>query len=96
MDTATKTELDAAKNASKELIQKVAEATEDLMGNKIADKITSVGKTKSKQKKDKTNMRQEIYRAREKKQQIIDDVRFSTTQKWNTKKLHFKTSRCNI
>ena len=50
MDTATKTGIDAAKTASKRLFQKTAEATGDFIGNKIADKITSVGKTKSKEK----------------------------------------------
>ena len=39
MDTATKTEMDAAKIASKRVVQITAEATEDLIGNKIADKI---------------------------------------------------------
>ena len=39
MDTATKTEIDAAKIASKRVVKKAAEATEDLIGNKIADKI---------------------------------------------------------
>ena len=32
------------KTASKRTIQKTAEATRDLIGNKIADKITSVSK----------------------------------------------------
>ena len=50
MDTATKTGIDAAKAASKRLFQKTAEATGDFIGNKIADKITSVGKTKSQEK----------------------------------------------
>ena len=40
MDTATKTEIDLAKTASKRVVQKTAEATGDLLGNKIADKIT--------------------------------------------------------
>ena len=53
MDTATKTGIDAAKTASKRVIQKTAEATGDLIGNKKADKITLVGKSKSKQKKTK-------------------------------------------
>ena len=48
MDTATKTGIDAAKTASKRVVQKTAEATGDLIGNKIADKITSVGKPKEK------------------------------------------------
>ena len=51
MDTTTKTGIDAAKIASKGVVQKIAEATGDLIGNKIADKITSVGKSKNKEKK---------------------------------------------
>ena len=51
MDTATKQGMGAVKTASKRVAQKIAEATEDLIGNKIADKITSLGKTKSKEKK---------------------------------------------
>ena len=43
MDTATKTGIDAAKTASKWVVQKIAEATWDLIENKIADKITSIG-----------------------------------------------------
>ena len=57
MDTATKTRIDAAKTNSKWVVQKTAEATKDLIGNKIADKVTSQGKTKSKKKEDE---RQEI------------------------------------
>ena len=72
MDIATKTGIDAAKAASKRVVQKTAEATGDLIGNKIADKITSLGKTKSKEKEDE---RQEIYIPPEKRQQIIDDLR---------------------
>ena len=48
MDTATKTGIYAAKTTSKRVVQKAAEATWDATGNKIADKITSLGKTKSK------------------------------------------------
>ena len=43
MNTTTKTGLDVANTASKRVVQKTAEATGDLIGNKIADKITSVG-----------------------------------------------------
>ena len=50
MNTATKTGIDAAKTASKRVVQKTAEATGDLIGNKIADKITSIGKPKEKEK----------------------------------------------
>ena len=47
VDTAKKSAADAVKAASKREIQKTAEATGDLIGNKIADKITSVSKKKS-------------------------------------------------
>ena len=53
MDTATKTEIDASKTAWKRVVQKTAEATGGLIGNKIADKITSIGKPKEKKKKQK-------------------------------------------
>ena len=69
MDTATKTGIDAAKTTSKRIFQKTAEATGDLIGNKKADKITSVGKPKEKGKIE------EIYIPPEKRQQIIDDLR---------------------
>ena len=45
MDTATKTGIDAAKSASKRVVQKTAGATGDLIGNKKTDKITSLGKS---------------------------------------------------
>ena len=47
MDTATKTG-----------IQKTAEATGDLIGNRIADQITSIGKPKE---KEKTKEKEGIY-----------------------------------
>ena len=53
MDTVTKTGIDAAKITSKRIVQKTAEATGDLIGNKIADKITSIGKPKEKEKQKK-------------------------------------------
>ena len=46
IDTATKTGIDAPKTASKRVVQKTAEATGDLIGNKIVDKITSLSKRK--------------------------------------------------
>ena len=72
MDTATKTGIDAAKTVSKRVVQKTAEATGDLIGNKTADKITSIGKLKE---KEKTNKAKEIYIPPEKRQQIIDDLK---------------------
>ena len=44
LDTAKKSTTDAIKTASKRAIQKTTEATGDLIGNKIADKMTSVSK----------------------------------------------------
>ena len=64
MDTATKTRIDAAKTTSKPVVQKTSKATGDLIGNKMADKIISLSKTKSKEKEDE---RQEIYVSPEKR-----------------------------
>ena len=46
-DSAKRSTTDAIKTASKRVIQKTVEATGDLIGNKIADKITSVSKKPS-------------------------------------------------
>ena len=73
MDTATKIGIDAARTASKIVVQKTAEATGDLIRNKIADKITSLGKPKEKTKE--TKAIEEIYIPPEKRQQIINDLR---------------------
>ena len=50
MDTATKAGIDSAKTAFKRVVQEAEETIGALIGNKIADKITSLGKTKSKEK----------------------------------------------
>ena len=73
MNTATKTGIDAAKTTSKRIVLKTAEATGDLIGNKIADQITSIGKPKE---KEKTKEVEEVYIPPEKRQQIIDDLIF--------------------
>ena len=52
MYDATKTSKDFARIAGKKIIHKSAEATGDLVSNKIADKITSMGKQRSKKEKD--------------------------------------------
>ena len=72
MDTTTKARIDPAKTASKRVVQKTVEATRNLIGNEIADKITLLGKTKSKEIEDE---RQEIYIQPEKIRRIIDDLR---------------------
>ena len=63
MDNATKTRIDAAKTASERVVQKTAEATGDLIGNKIADKITSISKPKEKETK---KIRRNLYSTRKK------------------------------
>ena len=45
LDLAKKSATDTFKTASKRAIQKTAEATGDLIGNKIADKITKISGT---------------------------------------------------
>ena len=57
MDAAAKNGIDAAKTTSKRIVQRTADATGDLIQNKIADKITSIGKPKEKEtKKKKRNL----------------------------------------
>ena len=75
IDTVTKTRTNAAKIASKRVVRKTAEVTGDLIRNKIADKITSLGKSKNKEKENDTNKVEEIYIPPKKIQQIIDDLR---------------------
>ena len=64
--------MDAAKTASKRVVQKTAEATGDLIGNKITNTITLIGKPKEKEKAKEI---EEVYISPEKRQQIIDDLR---------------------
>ena len=77
LDHAKQSATDAIKTASKIPIQKAAEATGDLIGNKIADKITRVSKTTPKNNIE-TN-EEEILRERfipsEIRQEIINDLR---------------------
>ena len=55
LDSAEKSTTDAIKTFSKRAIQKTAEATGDLIGNKIADKITSVSKKSPTESRSKNN-----------------------------------------
>ena len=68
---------DALKTSPKRAIQRKAEATGDLIGNKISDRITKVSKTLPPHNSE-TN-KEEIFRERyispEKRQQIINDLR---------------------
>ena len=52
-----------------------AEATGDLIGNKIADKITKGSKNNLDKAKNEIEMPKERYISPEKRQQIIDELR---------------------
>ena len=54
---------------------KKAGSTGDLTGNKIADKITSAGKTNKNSKELQQSESEEVYMPIEKSQQIIDDLK---------------------
>ena len=80
VDTAKKSAADAIKTASKRAIQKTAEATGDLVGNKIADNITSVSKKSTKKlptidEDAELTTPQKRYISPEERQQIIDELR---------------------
>ena len=70
-----------SKTDAKIAIQKTAEATGDLIGNKIVDKITSVSKKSSKelhsQNEDELKIPKERYISPEKRHQIIDELRLT-------------------
>ena len=86
LDSAKKSTADAIKTASKRAIQKTVEATSDLIGYKIADKITSVSKKKSTKElhnNDKTKEEEDVeitihkkrYISPKERQQIIDKLK---------------------
>ena len=76
VDTAKKSTADAIKTASKRAIQETAEATGDLIGNKIEDKITSVSKKKSNNNNNDVELAtpKKRYISPEERQQIIDEL----------------------
>ena len=63
------------KTAGKRIVQKSAEATGDLIGNEIADTITSLGKSKNKEKENEINEPEVIIIPPEKRQKIINNLR---------------------
>ena len=77
VDTAKKSATDAIKTASKRAIQKTAEATGDLVGNKIADTITSASKKSRNEEiqSNEVNNERERYISPKERQQIIDELR---------------------
>ena len=81
LDSAKKSTTYVIKTASKRAIQKTAEATGDLIGNKIADKIRSVSKKPTKELPNNETEEEEIaspkkrYISPQERQQIIDELR---------------------
>ena len=72
-----KSATDAIKTASHPAIQKTVEATGDLVGNKIADKITSISKKPTKKlsaidEDAELSTRKKRYISPEERQQIIE------------------------
>ena len=77
-DNTKKSATDAIKTASKRAIQKTAEATGDLIGNKTADKITSVSEKPSNNNDDDNvdlASHQKGYISPEERQKIINELR---------------------
>ena len=78
VDTAKKSETDALKIAGKRAIHKTAEASGDLVGNFIADKITSISKkpaSKPHSNAASNEIPRERYISPQKRQKIIDELR---------------------
>ena len=81
LDSAKKSTTDAIKTGSKRAIQKTADSTGDLIGNKIADEITSISNKKSPNNNERKEENVEItshdkkYISPEERQQIIDELR---------------------
>ena len=71
LDTATKTKLDALKTVSKKVVYKVAEAADNFIGNKIADKIV---KPKPLPAESSRNVK-EIIILLEKAEEILNELR---------------------
>ena len=85
LDSAKISTADVIKTASKRAIQKTAEATGDLIGNKIADKIISVSKNSNNNNNNNNNnedVKLATYKKRyispEERQKIINELRLVT------------------
>ena len=79
LDSAKKSTTDAIKTASKRVIQKTAEATGDLIGNKITDEITSVSKKPNNNNNNNEDVKITTHKKRyispEERQKILNELR---------------------
>ena len=80
-DTAIKTGKDFAKIAGKKVVHKMAEATGDLIGNKIAEKITSASKKSQNEEIQSNEVNHEIpkerYISSKERRKIIDELKLT-------------------
>ena len=85
LDTTTRSTTDPLKTSRKIAIQKTVEATGDLVGNKITDKITKAAKRNTHKDLRKsttakmpptTSILKEIYLSLLKQQQVIDELHY--------------------
>ena len=88
LDSTKKSTTDAIKTASNRAIQKTAEATWDLISNKIVDKITSVSKKSSNNNSNddddgvESTTHKKRYISPEERQQIINELRLVPKKGW--------------
>ena len=76
LDSAKKPTTDAKKLLQKEQFKKIAEATRDLIGSKIADKIRNVSKRSPKELQNgKVEAPKKRHISPEEREQIIDELR---------------------
>ena len=84
LDHAKQSAIDALKSISNRAIQKIAEATGDLIDNKVADRIAKVSKTSAQNnlvtnEEENIEYNREIHRERhiylEQRDKIIDDLK---------------------
>ena len=80
LDSAKKSTTDAIKTASKRAIQKSAEATGGLIGNKIVDNITSVSMKKSAKELPNDETKEDVEIATPKKRYISPEERKQITE----------------
>ena len=92
LDSAKKSTADAIKIVSKRAIQKTAEATGDLIGNKTADKITSLLKKKlsnnNNEAHEEITTHKKRYISPEKRQQIINELRLIPKKTHSFRNIH--------
>ena len=75
VDSAKRSAKDALKISGKRAIQKAAETTGDLVGNKIVDKITSYSKKPAHSNDVSNEIPKERYISPQERQKIIDELR---------------------